>query len=257
MFSNNSLNSKVICWSALTYFSIKSILYGGRIEVIQIVLVLLYVQTNFFSRWSMKKLYLSLLLAFMVFFIIGRLRINPSLMLEVFSAPSALFSFPTVSGTDVVHSNFGDVQHASARMVGLVDTSFWDVEFRFKSWISYVFNIFLTGTQFKELSNLALIDQKVYGAGGGGFISAQFYVWLGWLGPIVSGSFLGWVFSNGLKINAKRSFSIYAFALLITFPRWYAYSPMSLVKICIITALFYILFVSIFRLITNIKKPYN
>ncbi|WP_350551504.1 hypothetical protein [Pseudoalteromonas sp. 120-MNA-CIBAN-0494] len=240
-FSNDSKVHKVIATLMVIFFSLKTVLYGGRIEVIQIVLAFMYFKTNFFRSWSLKKLYVSIILAFMLLLIVGRIRTNPLLIFGLIENPMVLFDFSPISKTGTVSSNYGDVQQSSARMLGLVDTGFWGLEFRIKSSISYLFNLFLYGNELKHASNIALIDQDKFGTGGGGLIGSQFYVWLSWLGPILSGIFIGGIIRKGLKPNSKKVFFIYAFTLLITFPRWYAYGPLALVKFALITAILYCL----------------
>jgi len=252
-FSNDYKSTKLLLWAMVIYFSLKCLLYGGRIEVIQIVLAFLYAQTNFFRTWSLKKLYSCLFIAVIFLIIIARIRINPLLIFTLFEAPMVLFNFSPISKTGIVSSNYGDVLQASARMIGLVDTGIWNLEFRIRSFISYVFNIFFFGTEFKDEANLALRDQQTYGVGGGGLIAAQFYVWLDWLGPILSGVFVGGIIRKGLRLNAHKTLFIYVFTLLVTFPRWYAYGPLALVKIAVITTVFYILFCNISFLLKEIK----
>jgi hypothetical protein len=242
---------------SLMFFSFKAVLFGGRIEAIQCIIAFMYFRTDFFRTWSLKKLYLLIFSAFIVMIVIGRIRANPMLILDIMNDPLVIFNFSPVSTSGIVSSNYGDVQHASARMVGLVDIGVWDLEFRIKSFLSYLFNLFLFGTELKNNANLAAMDQSVYGAGGGGLISAQFYVWLGWLGPIVAGSFLGVMIKKGLRAGCNIKFTIYGFCLLITFPRWYAYGPLFLVKFCLIALLFYMFFQLIASFLTSKKVSFN
>jgi hypothetical protein len=244
-FSGKIRGRLFIFWIMLFYFSLKVALYGGRVEAIQIILVLMYFQTNFFRNWKLRTLYLSILIAFITLLVVGRIRSDPYQFFIILENPLSLINFAPISKAGVVSSNYGDVQQASARMIGLVDTNVWDLEFRFKSFISYLFNIFLYGTDFKANANLALIDQKTYGAGGGGLIVAQFYVWMGWLGTVVSATFLGVIIREGLKAGVNKYLFIYTFMLLITFPRWYAYGPLAFVKMCLITTLLYIFFLKL------------
>ncbi|EGR0524531.1 hypothetical protein FG062_12315 [Vibrio cholerae] len=242
LFSGGGRKEVAVCYIATSYFIIKSLLYGGRIEVIQAVLALAYFQTRFFNHWSLKKLYISLFLGFLVILVAGRIRTNPMILIDIFSNPLVLFDFSHESKHRVVSSNYGDVLQASARMIGLVDSGVWDVSFRVKSFFSYLFNIFLFGTEMKEYSNISLLDQNRYGAGGGGLISAQYYVWLGWIGPVVAGSFLGFCIKIGSCVKANNYAFVYMFALLVTFPRWYAYSPISFTKFSLTVLLVYFMF---------------
>jgi hypothetical protein len=232
---------KSFIWMMFIFFSVKGFLYGGRIEVIPMALALFYFKTNFFRSWSLKKLYISMIVAFLLFSIIGRIRTNPLIIFDIVNNPLVLFQFSQLASSGIVSSNYGDVLQASARMTGLVDTGIWELEFRIKSLFSYVFNVFLFGSELKDISNLALKDQDTYGAGGGGLISSQFYVWLGWIGPILVATFLGCIIKKGLQFGVSKPLSMYVFMLLITFPRWYAYVPLALVKMCLITSVLYYL----------------
>lgn len=97
-----------------------------------------------------------------------------------------------------------------------------------------------------DFINLASYKQDIYQSGGGGLIAVYFYTWLSYIGPIVSGIFIGFSISTVFK-NSSIAIKIYGLLILVTFPRWYAYNPIFLVKFCIYGVLLYLFF----RLIHN------
>ncbi|MFA0543935.1 hypothetical protein, partial [Vibrio sp. 10N.222.52.B7] len=229
----------IVLYACVSYYCLKSTIYGGRVEVIQVVLLFSYFFTNFFIKWSLKKLYISIFLSMAIILIIGKIRHDPTLIINLISDPLSVFLQAPSEEKNIVSTNYGDVLQSSARMIGLSETGYWSFEFRLKSFLSYLFNMFLYGTEAKSYSNLALLDQENYGAGGGGLISAYFYVWLGWLGPVISGLIIGYVLKFASYSRNKKYISVYAFCVLFTFPRWYAYTPIGFTKLCLITTLLY------------------
>ncbi len=239
IYSSKSFLQKFIILFGLIWFSVKSVLYGGRVEVLQIGLAFLYMSYNFAHDIERKKLIIYGLVGLLLMTVIGTIRGNPELIFSLMNGSFSIEMIFSPPRNGIVSSNFGDVMQASSRMIGLSDTGIWDLSFRISSFISFLFNIFLYGMEFKNASNLALADQAVYGAGGGGLISSYFYVWLGWIGPVLSGFWLVLTFYFGLYKNKNNIFLyIYAFALLVTFPRWLAYSPIVLVKFGVFSMIF-------------------
>ncbi|EKO5152195.1 hypothetical protein ACK2J6_003709 [Vibrio fluvialis] len=233
---NNS--NRIIFGVAASFFCIKSLLYGGRIEVLQCLFIYMYFFTNFFRTWSLKKLYISILTGFIFLTVIGAVRADPERVVKLIENPVSVLEAKKSDENDVVSSNYGDILQASARMIGLKDDGIWGLDFRTQSFFSYVFNIFLYGTEYKDYSNLAWIDQSNYGAGGGGYISSYFYVWVDWLGVVISSFGLSIILRNSVTGRWNNDFvKVYGFMILVTFPRWYGYSPISLVKICLIAAI--------------------
>ena len=234
---------------AITFFCLKSLLYGGRIEVLQCLFIYTYFVTNFFRKWSLKKLYVCISIGFIFMTIIGSLRSDPEKIKNLIYSPISVFEPNEIRHGDTISSNYGDILQASSRMIGLKDDEVWDFQFRTVSFLSYMFNIFLYGTEYKDYSNLALKSQSEFGTGGGGYISAYFYVWLGWLGVVLSSFIISVILKDSITKSSNSEFmKMYGFMILVTFPRWFGYSPISLVKFCLIAALLYKLSRVFFRI---------
>lgn len=239
VFSGNKKVMLITVNFFVAYYSIKGFIFGGRIESIQSILILFYFNFNFAKDLSKKKYYLGVVFFSFILYVIGRVRHNWNLIYEVILEPSIIFAAQKNAG--VVSNNFGDVIVSSARMIGLVDSGYWDFLFRIESFLSYFFNVFLFGSEFKGYANLAGKDQSIYGAGGGGLISSYFYVWGSFLLVVVASFIIGKLISNFFTSNNK-CMQIYGFLTLVTFPRWYAYSPINLVKLIIIAIIIYYIF---------------
>jgi hypothetical protein len=244
-YVSDSRTQSFFLWVGFVFFVVKILVFGGRVEAIQIGLALIYFNTDFLRSWSFKKTFFLLFLSFCILIVLGSIRTNPMLIFELLEDPLVIFSYEKAFDSGIVSTTYGDVQQASARMVALVDNGFWDLQYRLKAFLSYVFNIFLFGFEFKDLANMAAKDKDIFGAGGGGLIAVQFYVLLGWFGAIFSGLFIGYSLKKGLARDSGSISNVYAFCLLITFPRWYAYGPLSLVKFSLIAVLIFIFFRSI------------
>ncbi|ODY28184.1 hypothetical protein BBM21_16045 [Vibrio parahaemolyticus] len=248
---NRSKLQMVLLYTCVLYYCLKSTIYGGRVEVIQIVLLFSYFFTNFFKKWSLKRLYISIFLSMALILIVGKIRHDPTLIINLVNDPLSIFFQKPLEGRSIVSTNYGDVLQSSARMIGLSETGHWSLGFRLESFLSYLFNIFLYGTEAKSYSNLALLDQKTFGAGGGGLISAYFYVWLGWFGPIIAGTIIGYVIRYASH-SRNNYIIVYAFCILFTFPRWYAYTPIGFTKLCLITTMLYFVTFKIKKMLSKI-----
>ena len=226
------------------YYSFKGLFFGGRIESIQAILMFFYFNFNLAKNIKKKYYYLSILIFSFLLYVVGRIRHDWSLINDLISSPISFFSSHNYTG--IVSNNFGDVIVSSSRMLGLVNSGIWDLTFRIESFFSYIFNLFLFGMDFKNYANLAAKDQNIYGAGGGGLISTYFYVWGSVFFTIAISIFIGKIISKFFTSDNKYIL-LYGFLVLITFPRWYAYNPINLVKMIVIAVMIYSILILIFK----------
>ena len=76
-------------------------------------------------------------------------------------------------------------------------------------------------------------SQTNYPCGGGGLISAFFYVFLGHIGVIFIGYVIAKILSIGVR--SKNTFKNLFFILAYTtMPRWFAYYPITLFKLALL-----------------------
>ena len=230
-----------------TFFILKNLLYGGRIEVLQLSLMILYFYYLLPGKYKKYVIYSFLFLGIYAVSLVGKIRSNPLEFLEgnflPYLNPLEVFS---INSSDVTYlsSNQGDVIQSSARILGLIDKNFLDPLTRFGSFIFYLFSSLLPSNILPDYANLASFKQDLYRSGGGGLISVYFYTWIGFLGPFISGLFLGYSI-NQLYLTSNSNVKLYGFLILCTFPRWYAYNPIFIVKFCVYGIVLY----SIYKLV--------
>jgi hypothetical protein len=217
---------------ALSY-SLKNFLYGGRIEVLQLFLLIFYVFYVFNKKIKYKWFYLFVFFAFYVNEVTTAVRSNP---VDFFSGSyweylNPISFFKGDNDLGYLASNQGDVLQSSARLLGLIENNVLGLWERIFSFLSYIFSPIIPATVLPEYSNLASYKQDLYKSGGGGLIGAYFFVWLGFVGPIFIGLFIGY-FIKCFYTKKSIYYKIYGATLLITFPRWYAYNPVFIVKFC-------------------------
>jgi hypothetical protein len=236
-------------------FIARSLLYGGRIEVLEIAMLNIFYWFIIPNLLKWKHIIFFSVCGMIFFQIFGFLRENPSLVLAEKNINNEIFTefFSSFfSKTDTKSSTEGDVIQSSARLVGMVDTGILKLDERIISMISFLFSPISYFFSFGELSNLSTYKQSRFISGGGGGVFAYFYVWLGFIGPVVGGILLSMVF-NITKNKFSKYWFIYFMSAFTTFPRWYSYNPIFFLKFCILPVLIYFI-ISLFRKYINAAK---
>jgi len=229
------------------FYVFKTLLYGGRIEVVIIGLAYLYLFKNFLEGRQL----MALLSAFLVYFVmdlIGHIRTNPELVLAILNLDFSNFFISSSLKPSIVSNQFGDVYQSSLRIVGLYDQNLIEPWVGLKSFFLVVIG-FAPSSIMPDYYNLAAYLKNISTSGGGGLISAFSYVWLGYFGPVLFGLFIGYSIRM-LYTSSNTLVVIYGFMVLIFFPRWFAYYPIVLFKI----SLFVLIIASV---IFFIKKHYG
>lgn len=224
----------------ISIFILKTLLFGGRIEVIQISLLFFYFYFVFQAKVSYKSVILFSLTAYFLLHIFENIRNNPNILLYL--DYNSIFDFSNLfqieSNRLYVDSNQGDVIQSSARILGLIENGYLPFGTRIFSFIFNFFASILPPFLLPDFTNLSVYRQDIYNSGGGGLISIYFYVWFGYLGPIIA-SFILAYFINKFYTTKNRYILIYSICILITFPRWFAYNPIHLFKFCLYAVILY------------------
>lgn len=225
-YINDSKLFKRLLFLVIFFMICKDFLYGGRITSLQ---VLLLVFILFFEDViSKKKIYLLMLFGFLLLTAVEAVRSNPFLFLSGNFTLSDLF---IKSSNHQLATNQGDIAQASARLIGLVESGVMTLKERVQSFIYSFISIFTPGFSFSNLTNLAAFKTDTYSAGGGAFFPIYFYVWLSYPGVIFS----GFIVSKFIKvfINSTNNYLIlFSCLVMCTFPRWLAYNPIVMFKLC-------------------------
>jgi hypothetical protein len=222
-------------WGLFIFYVVKTLLYGGRIEVVQIGLVLLF--SDFVNSGFMKsanRLFLMLLSLIYMNILLSNIRANPMIL---FSDEYYQLFDPFANDNDIESSLQGDVVQSTSRIIGMSSLEQVNFKFRAISFLNFLLSPLFISNILGSTSNLAIFKQELYQSGGGGLISGYFYFWLGYFGPIFIGVIIG-IIINLYKMN--KYIYIYVFSILVTFPRWIAYNPVLIVKFCFfVMVLFY------------------
>lgn len=240
----------------LFFYVVKTLLYGGRIEVVQIFLLFFYLFYLFKNKIKARYILLFLFLGIYFNGIVSNIRSNPEIILS--QNYSSVFNPKEVFALDLknpyISSTEGDVVHSSARIVGLINTNELTISDRLVSFISYLVSPLIPPSYLSDLSNLSTYKQDLVQSGGGGLISTYFFCWLGYLGPILSALLIG-IFINRFFELRSAGIYIYGLCLLTMFPRWFSYNPIFLIKFSLYAVvLFYIINILTLKKTTKIDK---
>jgi hypothetical protein len=246
----------IAVWGIYLVYCVKTLLFGGRVEIMEISILLLAYYWLLPKKENRVLLILLILFAFYVSNIISHVRTNPVRFLkgDYISYFNPFYETPrnNKSVKRALGNNQGDVLQSSGRMLALVEDGIMDNGTRIKSFFSMLGSIVLPTSALPVYTNLAAFHQvSPYRSGGGGLVSVYFYVWMGYLGPVLIGLFLGSFINKGFKPGVNFAFRIYAVILLIMYPRWFAYGPIIIFKFCFLTAMMYVvtqyIFVAVFK----------
>jgi hypothetical protein len=223
----NSKIQRIVLIALATYFSLKTLIYGGRIEVVQIAILSTLLFTKIFDREN-KTFWVLLILGFLTANIFEAVRSDPLMLID----PSR-WSFFDTQQVEILANQFGDANQAGARIIGMVGSNELDLTDRIVSFFYVVTGVFHPVFEPPSVWNLAAYKQNEIPSWGGGLLPAFTYAWLGWLGPLIFGCFLGFVYRRLYVSNSVITIA-YAVAVSVSFPRWFAYYPAPLFKFCMV-----------------------
>lgn len=241
-FSGKSKVKKNMLLGLSILYCLKNLMFGGRIETAMMGLGLIYLIYQY--KVSIRVFLLFFILGTYIFGILGSIRQNPLLLIE--GEWEQLF-IPSWSGSeqtiDIISNQEGDVFQSSSRMVGMVTEEVLPYSDRIASSFYFLASVALPYSVLPDIAMLASYKSDIYPSGGGGLISAYFYVFGSWIGVFSIALFIARILSKvGLK-EKNRFIQIYIFFLITTLPRWFAYNPISIFKLSLygvfITLFFY------------------
>lgn len=250
-YSNRRKSQLILLISLGIVYIIKSLLYGGRIEVIQYLILTFYILiVDYKVKISPFKIILGCLIFYYVNLVFGSIRSNPVPLLEgnyiAYLSPFQTYSDPN---TTYISSNEGDVIQSSVRLIGLIENGLLDVVTRIKALAGFIFSIVVPSSWLPEEASLITYKKDIYNSGGGGLIAVYFYAFLGWVGPFIISGYLFLLYTLTKKTQ-NFYLKLYFLMVFSTFPRWFAYNPIILFKLC----LWIIPLVFVSNLIFNYKR---
>lgn len=206
-------------------FSVKGLLFGGRIEALQAFLQIFIL---FFDKEKLKLrivIIAAAIPAFM-FMVFGFVRSSPDVG---FSKMVQLVMQNLSTTSYLLLANHIDIYYSSARLYGFIQENIITFGERLYSLVLNIAAIVVPYDKLPAIANLAAFKQSSYPAGGGGLISAYFYVFLSYPGVI----FIGLMFSLLIRkiiYHTTTYLLLYSIMVFTTYPRWFGYNPNALFK---------------------------
>lgn len=220
IFNKGSKKKDYIILGLFFIYSIINFLYGNRIGVIQIGLLMFYLYIDEYI--NIKKLIIIILSSVFLLAIIGGLR-NGTLFVKS----------PTIS------NNQTEIYNASIGFFRIVNDGIINFAERIISFILYIIRIVIPTSNLSEIANLSYLVTDATGASlGGGFIAAYVYVWFSYIGVILSGMLLGYAIIKLEKVK-NEYLCIIVMIVCSTYPRWLVYDPITLIKLPLYACLVY------------------
>lgn len=226
LYSSEVRFQKIVFYGLIFSYIIKNLLYGGRIETIEVGILLIYCVTRY--KFSLRVHMLLMVAAFCLIGLFGLLRSNIDFILTGHIDWEKILSF---ENREYLESNEGDVFYASSRMFFLMENGYLDVIDRINAFFSFTGLIFVPSSIVPDIGVLASYKTNIYNSGGGGLAPIYYFVFLGYLGVILLAFFCGKIFSS-ISCPKNKYLSFYSILFISMIPRWFAYYPIHLTKFC-------------------------
>jgi hypothetical protein len=238
----------IILLFSILFYCIKNILLGGRIETFQVFLVFLFLRLENKINWFF------LLFIIFIFYYLSKLyesvRLNP---LELFYTPlNEILLGPFYQKKDVSITNQGEIFSATNRLFSLVDVGVLDLKMRILSFFSFLLSIIVPYSFLPDYAVLSKFLSDKYFTLGGSLIPGYLYVWFGFLGLLISSFLLSYLF-NYFANSMNKYHNFYALLFFATTPRWFAYNPLSLIKLNFYGLIIFFLFIQLNKYLISIK----
>lgn len=211
---NHLIKWGIILFSVL--MMVKCVLYGSRVSALLILLTIFAIE--FANRFSVKTVIISAFIGILVMNLLGILREQSDKELN-------FQSLARVNPDNIMASTQSNMFYGSVCFVGLLDDEVFTIETRVKAFVGFIIRLFLPSKLSFEEGSLTDYGQKFTDWGGGAHPATYFYVWFGWLGPVI----FGWIIAKLMNLLKNEQINKYwmfvALILIITVPRWYGYEP--------------------------------
>ncbi len=211
---NHLIKWGIILFSVL--MMVKCVLYGSRVSALLILLTIFTIE--FANRFSVKTVIISAFIGILVMNLLGILREQSDKELN-------FQSLARVNPDNIMASTQSNMFYGSVCFVGLLDDEVFTIETRVKAFVGFIIRLFLPSKLSFEEGSLTDYGQKFTDWGGGAHPATYFYVWFGWLGPVI----FGWIIAKLMNLLKNEQINKYwmfvALILIITVPRWYGYEP--------------------------------
>lgn len=231
----------------VVYYCFITMTRGYRIQFVQMIILTFVL----FLDGKFKTIYMMIFafLGFIVAEIVNLLKMMGSLSVEDMLA---LFE---KSDKGIIISNQTDVFYSSVVFLGLIKDDIFSLGLRIWSTLGFVWNWFVPSSFVWIEARVPMFASTFTSLGGGGLVSAYFYVWFGYLGPILIGSCLALLFNKTYLSAVKKNFKIIAILVLSLYPRWFAYDPANfLIRLSLYIYIVYVGFLLINNQMKAVRK---
>lgn len=226
----NTPKRRNIVYLLAAFYSLKIILYGGRIDMVILLISMFLLRFQYLLSRLQVVLIMLVGMIFMAAF--GAFRGNA--LNDFYQI--LLGSINSFSSD----GQYAEVTYASLRVIYFVKEGIISTYERVYSFVLYLVSFAVPSSSLGGLGNLSSYLQSSYHTGGGGLVTAFFYVWLGWFGVILIGAFISKVLNTYSK-TTNPLYLFYAVLVVANIPRWFAYYPVQLLKLCLWGMVFFYL----------------
>lgn len=144
----------------------------------------------------------------------------------------------------IIINNQTDVFYSSVVFIGLVEDNIYSFWNRGWSALGFIWNWFVPSSFVWIEARIPMYALQFTTLGGGGLVSAYFYVWFGYLGPVIIGFALAKFLNSTYSSGARKNYKIVCILVLSLYPRWFAYDPGNfLMRFSIYIGLIYMIFI--------------
>ena len=228
MYSGNNKFFKVMLLIIAALYCVQDLIYGGRITSLQMI-IMVYLVFFHDKKINLIKIAPLVLLGLLVFSAVGELRGNFN-----FSIESLVNAFESLLGgsfsLDTAYAAF----YASQVFVKVSFLDSWIIKLS-NLWAFFA-SVFFGGRV--PNSNLSSYTQNMFWHGGGGLTPFYMYYYLGIGGVLLTAIYIAFLLKK-FKWNKSYFSKVIVIYLSCTVPRWYLYSPVSIIRGLLILAILY------------------
>jgi hypothetical protein len=204
-------------------YCLRVVLYGSRIPVIQLAILIFII---FFNKRFTNRTVIAFTIVGLVFNeLFSLIRSNPYQIVNIFSGS---FGVPKL-----ILSNQGDVFYATTVFIGLKDKGVLDIVFSIKSFFGFLLSLFFPSNSLWPETRISSYISGISPLGGGGLFPGYFYLWFGYPGVILSSFLVHKILKEADNLSLNSPKGVFIILAMSTFPRWFAYSPINLYKLCL------------------------
>lgn len=218
-------------WLSTIIYILRTLIYGGRIEALELVMGLYFIRSLGLSHIPRKHLFYLTGCAF-IFYFFGFLREN------IFNIINEDFSFFNDDRLYVVGSS-ADIIYSSMRILFIFENFNYDIFDRLYSFILFIVSPLFQDKAIDSLQQLPLLHKNTYESGGGGLFYIFFYSTLGTFGILISSIF---TILPSIKRNISENYFFIAVLTFSSMPRWLLYNPTVLLRYAFFGYLLYFYF---------------